>query len=161
MYEFIDTLKIIGVNPYLDVPQKILEQIFIDSGKDKGPIPVKRIILAKEYKQTLVKFQGSWRLHINTSMLKNSPKRIGETIQISIAYDPEPRTIAMHPKLKEALQQCPEAQERFDTLSPSRQHEIIRYISRLKSEDSIERNVQRAIDYLLGKKSFVGRNVMS
>jgi hypothetical protein len=33
----------------------------------------------------------------------------------------------------------------------------MRYINSLKSEEAIERNVERAIKFLLGKKRFVGR----
>ena len=35
----------------------------------------------------------------------------------------------MHPKLQLALKQNPEAKKNFDTLSPSRQKEIVRYIN--------------------------------
>lgn len=48
-----------------------------------------------------MRYQDEWRLYINTIMLKNSPKRIGEKIALSIAYDPQPRTIEMPPKFKD------------------------------------------------------------
>ncbi len=43
-------------------------------------------------------------------------------------------------------------------LSPSRKKEIVRYISRLKSAEALERNVARAIGFLLKKERFVGRD---
>ena len=46
----------------------------------------------------------------------------------------------------------------FDNLSPSRQLEIVRYISFLKKEESIDRNIHNALNFLLGKGSFVGRD---
>ena len=36
--------------------------------------------------------------------------------------------------------------------------EIVRYIDGLKTERSIDRNVERALDFLLGKGRFVGRD---
>ena len=93
-------------------------------------------------------------------MLKDSPKRIGEVIKISIAYDPAPRLIEMHPKLTSALKKNKAAKKTFDSLPPSTQKEIIRYISYLKSADAVERNVVRAIDFLLGKGNFVGRKAL-
>lgn len=111
----------------------------------------------KPYTQTLVRYAGAWRLYINTLMLKNSPKRIGEIIEITVEYDPIERTIEMHPKLQKALSEHKEGEKVFNTPSPSRRHEIIRYISHLKSEESVEKNVQKAIDFLVGKGRFVGR----
>ena len=151
-------IEIIGINPYVLVPEEILLTIFTSSGKFKGHIPIKGEVNGKEYKQTLVKFQGSWRLYINTTMLENSPKRIGEIIQVSVEFDSADRTIEPHPKLVEALKLNPDAKTVFDNLSKSKKHEIVRYISSLKTEESIVRNINRAIDFLQGKGRFVGRD---
>jgi hypothetical protein len=110
------------------------------------------------YKQTLMKFAGAWRLYINTFMLKNSPKRIGETLAVTVSFDPSDRAIHPHPKWTRALERNAEAKAVFDSLSPSRKHEIVRYIAALKTEESVERNVEKAIDFLLGKGRFVGRD---
>ena len=106
----------------------------------------------------MVRYSGEWRLYINTTILPNSPKRIGETIEITIQYDPKDRTISPHPKLIEALNKNKEANEVFESLSPSTRKEIIRYISFLKSEVSVTNNVEKAIGFLLGKNRFVGRD---
>jgi hypothetical protein len=45
----------------------------------------------------------------------------------------------------------------FKQAGRSRQQEIVRYISFLKTEESIDRNILRAIDFLTGKGRFVGR----
>jgi len=90
-------------------------------------------------------------------MLKNSPKRIGEIIEIEIEFDPADRTIKPHPKFLKTLEQNTDAKQVFDCLSASRQKEIIRYISNLKSAYSITKNVQKAIGFLTGKNRFVGR----
>jgi len=157
MKKFSAEIHIIGINPFVFVPQEILANLFKKAGKDKGPIPIKGTINQKAYKQTLMKYAGHWRLYINTTMLKNSPKRIGETVEVSINYDPEERSIEMHGKLKTALAENVEAKQVFDGLPPSRRHEIVRYISNLKSDESIDKNVDRAISFLTGKGRFIGR----
>jgi uncharacterized protein YdeI (YjbR/CyaY-like superfamily) len=106
----------------------------------------------------LVKYKGFWRLYINTTILKDSPNKIGENIKVTISFDPAERTITPHPKLLDALENNIKAKTIFNGLSPSKRHEIIRYISFLKSEESIDRNVKKAIDFLLGKGRFVGRD---
>jgi len=135
-----------------------LNEIFKQAGKNKGHIPVYGTINGKAFKQTLVRYSGSWRLYINTTMLKHSPKKIGETVKIAIAFDPTDRTIEAHPKLVKALEESPAAKKVFDSLPASRQKEIVRYISFLKTEGSIDKNVSRAINFLLGKDRFIGRD---
>src|ERR1044071_2649608 len=103
MHQFKASIDIIGINPFVFVPEKILKEIFQKAGKDKGPIPVQGTVNGKAFQQTLVKYSGHWRLYINTTMLKNSPKRIGETIEVTIEFDPTDRTIEPHPKLIKAL----------------------------------------------------------
>ncbi|MBA3827680.1 MAG: DUF1905 domain-containing protein [Taibaiella sp.] len=93
MHHFQAPLNIIGINPFVFVPEKILALIFEQAGKSKGHIPVCGTVNSLPYKQTLVRYAGEWRLYINTAMLKNSPKRVGEVIDITIGYDGETRTI--------------------------------------------------------------------
>lgn len=158
MHSFTANIDIIGVNPFVFVPDKILAAIFEQAGSNKGPIAVRGAINGKVYKQTLVKFSGHWRLYINNNMLKNSPKRIGETIAITIEFDPEERSVEPHPKLVKALEKEPGAKAIFDHLAASRQKEIVRYIAHLKTEDSVDKNVKRAVAFLLGQCRFIGRD---
>lgn len=158
MNEFNAKIEIIGINPFVFVPEDILKMVFQEAGTQKGPIPIKGTVEQKPYRQTLVKYKGEWRLYINMIMLKNSPKRIGEFIQISIEFDPDDRSLAPHKLLVTALSKNPEAKKVFDQLSTSKQQEIIRYISRLKTEQSIVKNVLRAINFLNGKERFLARD---
>jgi hypothetical protein len=43
-------------------------------------------------------------------------------------------------------------------MAPSRQKEIVRYIDSPKTEESVDRNVHRALAFLLGEGRFVGRD---
>jgi hypothetical protein len=158
MSKFSAVIEIIGINPFVAVPDKILKGIFRQAGRDKGPVPIRGTINGKAYQQTLVKYRSSWRLYINNIMLQHSPKRIGETIEVTIEFDPSDRTITPHPKLVKALSKELTAKKVFDELPPSAQKEIAKYIASLKTEESIDRNVRRAIDFLLGKGRFIGRN---
>lgn len=157
MATFKSAIDKIGINPFVFVPEKILAAVLLKAGKEKGPIPIKGFINKQPYQQTLVKYAGHWRLYINTVMLKDSPKRIGETITISIEYDPTDRKLEMHPALAKALAKNKTAKEHFKQLPPSRQQEIIRYISNLKTEESVDRNITKAIAFLNGNGSFARR----
>ncbi|MDJ0756871.1 MAG: YdeI/OmpD-associated family protein [Ardenticatenaceae bacterium] len=157
MHEFQATLKIIDGNPYVDVPDEILSALLVAAEKSTSPIPIHGTLNGKPYRQTLVKFRGAWRLYVNMMMLDDSPRRIGEAVAVTVTYDPSDRTISPHPKLVRALAENEEAQQVFETLSPSLQNEIVRYIAKLKTEQSVNKNVKRAIRFLLGQERFVGR----
>ncbi len=158
MYKFKAEIEIIGVNPFVFVPDDILQQIFKQAGKSTGYIPINGTINDKPYKQTLVKYSGEWRLYINTTMLKNSPKRVGENIEITVSFDPESREINPPNSFVKALAENDKAKTVFDNLPASRKLEIVRYLARLKTEEVLKKNIKRAINFLLGKERFIGRD---
>jgi hypothetical protein len=158
MKSFSARIYVIGVNPYVLLPKDILEDLFLQAGKSKGPIPVRGKLNGNYFIQTLVKFSGKWRLYLNTPMRKTAGIDTGEIANIEIEFDPEPRIIKMHSKLKDALSKNKKARSAFEKLPPYRQKEIVRYISFLKNEESIERNVTKVIQHLLGKERFAGRD---
>jgi hypothetical protein len=157
MKKFSAHIEIIGINPFVFVPEKILAALFKQAGKDKGPIRVKGTVNGDGYRQSLVRYKGHWRLYINTTMLKDSPKRIGEKIVLTIEFDPEERVVEMPPKLAAALKANKKAERAFEGLTASRRKEIVRYIANLKTEESVERNVERVISHLAGRERFAGR----
>ncbi|REC72351.1 hypothetical protein DRF60_20220 [Chryseobacterium elymi] len=156
---FTAVLEIIGINPFVFVPEEILTEIFKAAGKDKSPVPVKGTVNGKEFRQNLMKYLGEWRLYVNLLMLKNSPKRIGEMIEVSIEFDDSDRTISIHPKLDAAIKGSAVATRNFESLIPSRRNELIRYINNLKTDASIERNIEKIIRHLHGETDFFGKKI--
>lgn len=157
-FSFTAELLIIGINPYVEVPEPILQQLFELTGKSRGAVPVKGLVNEKPYRQTLVRYLGEWRLYINTEMLKNSPRRIGESLSLTIQPDFDSREVVPPAAFLAVLQQHGEAMAVFERLSPSRRNEIVRYLARLKNEAVLQRNIDRAIGFLLGRERFVGRD---
>ncbi|MFP8892317.1 YdeI/OmpD-associated family protein [Chryseobacterium cucumeris] len=156
---FSATLEIIGINPFVFVPEEILETIFEKSGRNKSPIAVKGTVNGKEFKQNLMKYLGEWRLYVNLIMLKNSPKRIGEIIEVVLEYDDSDRSIPVHPQLEKAIKESALAAENFEKLTPSRKNELVRYINNLKTEASIQRNIEKIIRHLHGETDFFGKMI--
>jgi len=157
MKSFSAKIQIIGINPHVLLPASILKYLFQKAGKNKGAIPVQLKIGGKDFIQNLVKYSGEWRLYLNTPMRKAAGKDVGDIIDIQIAFDPKPRTIPIHPKFKKAFKENPNAKKAFEMLSPSRQKEILRYINFLKSEESVDKNIQKAISHLVNHKPFIDR----
>ncbi|MCC3217239.1 YdeI/OmpD-associated family protein [Chryseobacterium sp. X308] len=156
---FSATLEIIGINPFVFVPEEILDTIFEKSGRNKSPIAVKGTVNGKEFKQNLMKYLGEWRLYVNLTMLKNSPKRIGEIIEVVLEYDDSDRSIPIHPQLEKAIKESALAKENFEKLIPSRKNELVRYINNLKTKASIQKNIEKIIRHLHGETDFFGKMI--
>jgi hypothetical protein len=155
---FSAVIKLIGVNPYVLVPEPLLQAVFAAAGKSKGPIPVQLTIDGHAFPQTLVKFSGQWRLYLNGPMRQAAGKQVGATATFTLRHDPTSRALPVHPKLSQALTENPAAHAVFTALPASRRLEIVRYIGALKSAESVARNVDRAIRFLLGQERFIGRD---
>jgi hypothetical protein len=158
MYSFNAKIQIIGINPYVLLPAAILKKLFSDAGRDKSPIPVKGELNGFAYIQTLVKYSGKWRLYLNGPMLKGADTDVGNMVKVKIAFDDKERLTPLHSKLEEALNKNKKAKQSFEKLVPYRQKEIVRYINSLKTEESVDRNIKKAIGFLTGKERFVGRD---
>lgn len=122
-----------------------------------GKIPVKIKIDGHEFSQTLIKYSGQWRLYLNTPMRKSANKDVGDKANFEIWFDPEQRIVPAHPKFIKALKENKEAKKIFYSLRPSLQLEIIRYLSFLKTEESLNKNVIKSVNFLLGKQR-IGRD---
>lgn len=152
-------IEIIGINPFVHLPENVLTSIFIQAGRDKGKIPVKIKIDGFEFTQTLVKYSGHWRLYLNTPMRRTARKEVGDSAVFEIEYDPGERKLLPPPELVAALKENKGCEKTFDGLAPSLQQEIIRYLSFLKTEKAIENNIDRITSYLQGKGEFLGRRL--
>jgi len=158
MLFFTATIDKIGINPFVSLPDKVLQHIMDAAKKQKGPVPVQLSIAGAAFTQTLVKYAGQWRLYLNTPMRKTAGKDVGDKIRIGIAFDESKRETDMPPELLKALERDAHAFAVFRSLPPSRQKEIMRYIGQLKSAAAVAANVQRAVDFLNGKQRFIGRD---
>lgn len=151
MPRFSATIHKIGINPVVDPPPEALEGVFEQANRSKGPIPVRGKLNGRPFMQTLVKFRGTWRLYINGPMLKESGLKVGDTAEIDLEYDPSPREVEMLDALVDAFSRDRFAREAFDRLTSSRQKEILRYLGSLKTEASLQKNVERVIQQLREK----------
>lgn len=118
MNKFDAKIEIIGINPFVFLPEGVLETIFKQAGKDKGKIPVKIKIDGHEFTQTLIRYSGYWRLYLNTPMRKAARKEVGDTVSFEIEVDNTERKIPMHPKFRKALKENKEAKKNLIIFVP-------------------------------------------
>ncbi len=153
MKSFSQVIFKVGINPCVIPPQETIEYIFKQAKRRTGPIQVRGTINGSQYIQTLVKFAGFWRLYINSSMLKAAKLKNNDVALISIEFDPSDRSVLPHPEFAKVLARDPRAISTFSALPPSKRKEINRYLNNLKTDSIRTKNIEKVIDYLVGKRS--------
>jgi uncharacterized protein YdeI (YjbR/CyaY-like superfamily) len=78
---------------------------------------------------------------------------VGQTVEIDLLVNEKPELVTMIPELQASLENNQQALEEFQKLTVSRQQNILRYLSSLKSKEVLERNVKRVIQHLLGQET--------
>lgn len=97
---------------------------------------------------------GSFYLYLHGDVRKASQTNVGDRVKVDVRFDAAYKNGPMHPMppwFRSALAKNPKAKKNWEALIPSRQKEILRYFSWLKTPAARERNVQRAIRALSGK----------
>jgi hypothetical protein len=142
-YTFKTEIYKVGINPVVDVPNKISSKM----KPVKGYIPVKGMINAHAFHQTLCPIKnGPYRLYVNGPMMKGGEVELGSKANFEIEYDDRPPkdAIAMPVNLEKRLKK-EKLLRVFNVLTPSRQKEIFKYLHSLKTEDAKERNIEKVI----------------
>ena len=161
MNKFSSTILIINGNPYVRPSDKILSVIFRRAGKDTGPIPVRGQLNGTDFQQSLVRYQGDWRLYINGAMAKKGGLQfsgsiaaiVGRKVKLSLEFDPKPPQYHMIPEFWSVLSKDKKAKVAYDQLAAGRKKEILRYFSFMKSKITLLRNIQRVRKHLRGEES--------
>ena len=157
---FIAEIHIIGINPFVFVPIDILSFLISQADKNKTKIPVEIYVDGHPFNQTLVKYAGAWRLYLNTPMRVAAKKKVGDTVEISIKLNTNKKDALTNDGLNNLLNQNKDALTAFKNLSPSLQNEIIKYLNGLKNPESLKRNLEKVLNYLLNGGAFLGRSII-
>lgn len=106
--------------------------------------------------------EGNFYLYLHGEVRKASGTKVGDTVTVELEFDEEYRGGPAHPMpswFKAALDRNRKAGRSWNELVPSRQKEILRYFSRLKSPEARARNARRALAVLAGGRArFMGRS---
>ena len=153
LHRFSATVQKIDINPYVKVPEGIIRKLQQSAQKDKGPIPVVGTLQGKPFSTTIVRFRGLWRLYLNTPMRRAARVEVGDKVAVAVRFDPTSRTVPVPRAFQLALSKNPDARAAFGQLAPSRQKEILRYLNNLKQPQTLERNIEKTIRFLLGEKT--------
>ncbi|MAG35029.1 MAG: hypothetical protein CL878_02085 [Dehalococcoidia bacterium] len=140
------TIKIAGINPYVDVPQPVSDIL-----SRRRNISVVGTIDGKTFRSTFVPLGGGrHRLYVNGAMRQAAGVGVGDRIAISARYDLEPREQPVPPELLAALEADPAAQAEWEAWTPSRRKDVLVYLNWLKKPVTVQRNVEKVLRQLHG-----------
>ena len=161
--EFRSVIGINGINPYVPVSAKRAARLRAGWRK---PLPVRVRVNSQPKEPWRINLMpagdGSFYLYLHGDVRKASGTKVGDTVTVELEFDEAYRSgpaHAMPAQFREALARNDDAKRAWKELIPSRQKEILRYLSRLKSPEALARNIQRAMHVLAGGQArFMARS---
>jgi len=136
-----------GINWCVDVPVEITVQL----QSKKGYIKIKGEINGFAFTQTLVPVKNApYRLFVNGIMMKGGKTALGEVADFSIEQDleAETREYPVPAALSEALSQH-NLTDVLHSLKPHHKKEILKYFSFIKTETTLQKNIDKLIRQLM------------
>ncbi len=149
MHNFKAKIYKIGINWAVDVPALISEKMF----PEKGYIRIKGQINGFDFIQTLVPIKNApYRLFVNLIMMKGGKTELGEVASFNIEQNLTKieKMYEMPQLLAQALNEHYLTDD-FNRLSPSRIKDILKYLSYVKTEETMRKNIDKVIFQLKNK----------
>jgi hypothetical protein len=138
-----------GTWTYLVVPFKV-EEVF----GARSQVKVRGTVNGAPYRSSLMpRGDGSHYMVVNKEVRDRAGVSHGDTVDVVMEVDAEPRTLDIPPELVEALEGSREASETFEKLSYSHLKEYVDYIREAKKEETKLRRIRKAIETLAEGRS--------
>jgi len=117
-------------------------------------VPIVATFDGVEYRGVIGKMGPEPRLLVRKDVRQRLGKREGDSVQVTVALDTQPRTIEVPRDLRDALEASPASRATFEGLSYTYQKEYVQWISSAKRQQTRQRRIAGAIEKLAdGKRS--------
>ena len=138
----------VGLIRYVDVPAETSREIGTGAH-----VPVAGTVEGVPLRSTLVsRGRGAYRLAIHGDIRKRLRIDAGAVVEIALSHDSEPREPELPPSLALALRYSPKAQRVFRGMTTALRRQIVRYITAVKSQVTLERRVRKFVARLERQK---------
>lgn len=126
----------------VDVPRDISKALRA-AAENKTHIPVIGQMEGLPLKSTLSpRGGGGYRLHIHSNIWRKLRIDAGDTVEVMVEVDTEPRDPALPEDLAGALAEEPRALAIFNSLTPALRRQIVRYIDMAKRASTRDKRVR-------------------
>ena len=127
----------------VEVPAKVVEAL----GSTKRPL-VKVTINGYTYRNAIAPMGGVFMLGISEEVRNRSGVQGGDTIDVDVELDTQPREVKVPPELAKALAKDAKAKKYFESLSYSGKTRLTAPIANGKTPETREKNVAKAMEAL-------------
>ncbi len=125
------------------VPAEVVAAL--DAGKKP---PVKVTIKGYTYRSTVAVMGGKFMVGVSAEHRAAAGVAGGETHDVQIDLDTEPRTVEVPPDFLKALKAKPAVLRAYEALSPSRKKEAVRQVESAKAAETRARRIAKIVDDL-------------
>ena len=133
-----------GNNTGIHVPETILNKL------NGGKKPLVKVTLnGYSYRSAVGKMGDKFMISLSAENRKNANVKGGDTLEVTIELDTEPRTVELPPDLQSALNKNKTAKAAFDKLAPSKKKAMALSISEAKTEATKIKRIEKVIDSLI------------
>jgi hypothetical protein len=112
---------------------------------------VRGTIAGTPYRSSIARYGGVTYLGVHKATVEKGGLAIGDSVEVTIELDTEPREIDIPAELQSALEANAKAKTAWDALSPSHKREQARAVADAKKPATKARRIEKTIDALLGR----------
>lgn len=128
----------VGIIRYVDVPSDASRAL----GQGATHVPVQGEVEGLPVKSTLVsRGDGCYRLAIHGDIRKKLRIDAGAVVEVALCRDEAPREPVLPPAMVLELRNAPRAQAEFRRMTTALRRQIVRYITKVKQQATLERRV--------------------
>jgi acylphosphatase len=128
----------VGLIRYVDVPEDVSREL----GDSAAHVAVVGEVEGVGIRTTMVsRGKGCYRIAIHGDIRNKLKVDAGAVVEIAIRRDEESREPLLPPAFVLALRNAPRAQKEFRSMSTALRRQIVRYITSVKQQSTLERRV--------------------
>jgi hypothetical protein len=128
---------------WVEVPPEIMGAL----GAGKRPA-VRVVINGVELRTTIAAYSGRAQIGLRRQIREAAQVDPGESLEVSVELDAEPRSVEVPDDLAAALTADPEASRLFDSLSLTNRKEYVAWVQDAKTPSTRQRRVAEAPEFL-------------
>ena len=126
----------------IEVPAKVVAAL-----GSKRP-PVRATINGFTYRTSVASMGGKFMLGVPPEFREGAGVAAGDTVDVDLELDTEPRKVAIPPDFSAALGRNTDAKRFFEGLTYSNQRRLVISIEAIKSPETRQRRIAKTIDQL-------------
>jgi hypothetical protein len=119
----------------------------------KGQVPVRATINGFTFRNSLMPRAGVHILGISKDILAATGSAPGDSVEVVLALDDAPRTVAVPADLEAALKRVPSEAKTFAALSYSHKKEFVEWIESAKKPETRANRIEKAVSMLVERKT--------